>query len=301
MEAVDNNGDSALHIMVTNSDEAQEETLRLFASQCNKINKHGMTPLMLAAEYCNTKAARILLGLGADPNIIKYKFGESHTALSIMLETINRGHKRSKLADAEELTTHKSVTSLPRCCLYFFSMIRRDERHVVQLMVTHGMAPLCENTGTIKRTNYLSSVTFDRLPSKLFPLGLALVLNMLEIAQYLSENWFLTPADLVGSLELRHLRNKLETESQADSLRFMDENLSQPMPLLKLRFVAVSAQLGGVAGREERVSQTPLPNILKDMLLFRRENFPMDFTDRGRFSSLDDEVDEFEKGIAFVL
>ncbi|GFN76243.1 hypothetical protein PoB_000274900 [Plakobranchus ocellatus] len=55
-----------------------------------------------------------------------------------------------------------------------------------------------------------------------------------------------------GSLEMRHLRSQLERKSQADGLRFMEENLSQPISLFKLSFAAVSAQLGGVAGREER-------------------------------------------------
>ncbi|GFO27685.1 hypothetical protein PoB_005419000 [Plakobranchus ocellatus] len=72
----------------------------------------------------------------------------------------------------------------------------------------------------------------------------------------------------------------------------MDENLSQPMSLEKLSFVAVFAQLSGEAGREERVRQTPLPKNLKYMLLFRHENFPMEFTDWRPFT--DDEDDEFE-------
>ncbi|GFN85202.1 hypothetical protein PoB_001170800 [Plakobranchus ocellatus] len=149
-------------------------------------------------------------------------------------------------------------------------MIDNDLRRLVQLMMTHGMIPFCENVEVMR---------FHGVSDKLSPLAFALVTNKIAIAQYLTENWFLTPADLEGSMELRHLRSKLEKESQADGIRFMDENLSQPMSLLKLSFVAVSAQLGGVAGREERASQTPLPNIFKDKLLFRRENFPMDFTD----------------------
>ncbi|GFN79731.1 ankyrin [Plakobranchus ocellatus] len=294
MAAVDNEGNSALHMMVKASDEPQEETLRLFASQCNQINKKGMTPLMLAAQRRHTQAVKIFLELGADPNIVTYEFGEPHTALSFMLDDDDRKFHNLFLACAEELITHNSVTSLPRCCRYFLNMIERDQRRLVQLMVTHGMAPLCENTRTIDLTSYISSVRLCDIPGKLSPLAVALESNKLAIAQYLTENWFLTPADLIGSMELRHLRSKLEIVSRADGLRFMDENLSQPMSLKKLSFVVVSAQLGGVAGREERVSQTPLPNILKDKLLFRHENFPMDFTDWRPLSPFDDEDDEFE-------
>ncbi|GFO42562.1 ankyrin repeat-containing protein [Plakobranchus ocellatus] len=283
MAAVDCCGNSALHLMVTESDGPHEKTIRFFAFQCNQINYNGTTPLMLAAQRRHTKAVRILLEIGTDPNIVKYKYGEPHTALSVLLDRIYGTFfgQFDKLLRActEELITRNSMTSLPRCSCYFFKMIVLDQHRLVQIMVTRGMAPLRENMRTISRIDDISSVRLHNIPGKLSPLALALVLNRLKIAQYLTENWFLTPSDLVGSLKLRHLRSKLEKDFQADSLRFMDENLSQPMSLLKLSFVAVSAQLGGVAGREERVSQTPLPNILKDKLLFRRENFPMGLTD----------------------
>ncbi|GFO16704.1 ankyrin repeat-containing protein [Plakobranchus ocellatus] len=275
MTAVDHSGNSALHLMVEKSDEPQEEIFRLFVFHCNQTNKHGMTPLMLAAEARHLKAVRILLELGADPNIINFKIRQPYTALSGVLDKFGRHFHYLLLACAEELITCNSMTGLPRCCWYFFKMIDCDQRRLVQLMMTHGMAPLCENVEGIRLID--SRILCD-IPGKLSPLAFALVSNKLAIAKYLRENWFLTPADLVGSKELRHLRSKLERESQADGLRFMDENMSQPMSLLKLSFVAVSAQLGGVAGREERVTKTPLPNVIKEKLLFRRENFPMDFT-----------------------
>ncbi|GFN85204.1 ankyrin homolog [Plakobranchus ocellatus] len=277
MAAVDEEGNSALHMIVKGFGKLQEETFRHLAFQCNEINIHGMTPLMLAAQRLHTKAVRILLELGADPNIVNFTMAQPHTALSFVLDRRDKHFDDIRLACAEELITHNSVTSLPRCCPYFFNMINCDQRRLIQLMVTHGMVPLCENV--ISEISYYSAVIFHGVSDKLSPLAFALVSNKIAIAQYLTENWFLTPADLVGSLELRHLRSELERKSQADSLKFMDENLSQPMSLMRLSFVAVSAQLGGMAGREERVSQTPLPNILKDMLLFRHQNFPMDFTD----------------------
>ncbi|GFN99050.1 ankyrin repeat protein [Plakobranchus ocellatus] len=280
MAAVDSYGDSALHIMARRHDDPQEETFQLFAFQCNQINKHGMTPLMLAAQSCHEKAVRILLKLGTDPNIVTYTSGEPQTALSLVLDRIDENLiNNSNEACAEELITHHSMTSLYRCRSHFFKMIIRDQRRLVQLMVTHGMAPLCEDIKSIVNKSYVLPWTLRHIPCSISPLASALVLNKLAIAQYLTENWFLTPTDLVGSMELRYLKSELERRSQTDGLRFMDENLSQPMSLLKLCFAAVSAQLVGVVGREERVRQTPLPNILKDKLLFRRENFPMDFTE----------------------
>ncbi|GFO49535.1 ankyrin [Plakobranchus ocellatus] len=297
MSAVDDDGNFALHV-VAMSDEPQEGTLRLFAFQCNQINKRGITPLMVAAERCCNEAVQILLELGADPHIVNCRFGEPNTALSLLLDTVFEVSDNCDLACAEELITYKGVTSLPRCSWYFFKMIGLEQNRLVQLMVTHGMVPLCENVETIRRINFSTSVRLRDISGKLTPLTFALVLNKLEIAQYLTENWFLTPADLVGSMELRHLRSELERESQAYGLRFMDENLTQPMSLLKLSFVALSAQLGGVAGREERVSQTPLPNILKDKLLFRRENFTMDSTEWFPLEVQDDEVEYFSDDLS---
>ncbi|GFN82690.1 ankyrin [Plakobranchus ocellatus] len=289
MAADDNYGNSALHIILKQSSEPQEETLRLFASMCNHISMERMTPLMLAALRCDTKAVRILLELGADPNIVNCDDEGINTALSYVLDLSGTKYGNSVLACAEELIIHNSVTSLPICYWYFFNMIRCGLDRLVQLMVKHGMAPLCQNTWTIEQINRAMSTRLRDILGKLSPLAAALLWDKFKIAQYFTENWFLTPADIVGSLELRYLRSELERKSQADGLRFMDENLSQPMSLMKLSFVAVSAQLGGVAGREERVSKTPLPNILKDKLLFRCENFPMDLTDWEQRIEVDEE------------
>ncbi|KAK3739637.1 hypothetical protein RRG08_057944 [Elysia crispata] len=57
------------------------------------------------------------------------------------------------------------------------------------------------------------------------------------------------------------------------------EYMSQPMSLVQLSFVAVSAQLGETIGREERVRKTPLPTILQDRLLFKKEMSSMESTD----------------------
>ncbi|GFO39900.1 LOW QUALITY PROTEIN: ankyrin repeat protein [Plakobranchus ocellatus] len=248
MVAVDNEGNSALHIMVDMSVYPQEEIVRLFEFQCNQANKHGLTPLMLAAQGCHTEAVRILLEIGADPNIVNCKSGQPHTALSIVLDKVERKCDNCDLACAEKLFTHNSyMTRLPRCCSHFFNMIVRDQRRLVQLMVTHGMAPLYENVHIISQINHFSFEILPLIVGKLSPLGLALMLKRLAIAQYLLENWFLTPADLVGSSGLLHLRRRLQIPRLAESLRFIDENMSQPMSLMKLSFVAVSAQLGGVA------------------------------------------------------
>ncbi|GFO15769.1 serine/threonine-protein phosphatase 6 regulatory ankyrin repeat subunit b [Plakobranchus ocellatus] len=305
IRAVDNDGKSALHHIIRcyhlkfsfrliRFDHPQRETLRLLAIDNDQINRQsndGMTPLMEAAGLEFEEAMRFLLELGADPNIVSYASGKPLTALSVLLESnYNSG---LRFTCAEQLIKHGCLSTLPqRCWDSFFMLISFDDRKMVQLMIAHGMAPVLVKLKTLKQLVEFAYPyeIIGAVKNELSPLAAAILSNNTQIAQYLVENWFLTPADLVGSLELRELRSLLEKLSLSEGVKFMDENLSQPMSLMKLSFVAVSAQLGGVAGREERVSQTPLRNILKDKLLFRHENFPMDL------SISDDENATYEYG-----
>ncbi|GFO00806.1 ankyrin repeat family protein [Plakobranchus ocellatus] len=271
LTAVDMDGNTALHLMLQPRLTVEEKTLRLLACDgvINRQTKYEQTPLMLAAENFDYKAIKVLLELGADPNIVN----NTSTPLSFVL--MDRGEKfRDEAFDcAEQLINHNALTSLPRSYSYFHRMIIKDERQLLQAMVTHGMPPLYE---TVENLDYIVSpemkVYFEL--DKFSPLAVALLCNNTTIAQYMLENCFLTPADVVGSSKLQDLRSLLERSFRGRrSLRFMEENLAQPMSLFQLSFVAVSAQLGGMAGREERVSKTPLPQIIQDMLLFRNATF----------------------------
>ncbi|GFO12302.1 ankyrin-3 [Plakobranchus ocellatus] len=296
--ASDNDGNTALSLVLQRPTAPTEETLRFLAQDKDVINKQGrdgLTPLMLAVKKFDCDAIKILLDLGADPKIVNNTFEEADTALSIALDRID---VPSALPCAEKLIKHNGLANMPRrCYLALLKVIERDERQMVQLMVTQGMAPLCVEVNSTDTADRLL-VFNDSLKQNLSPLAIALLSGRLAIAQYLINNWFLTPADVVGSPLLRELRRELKNEprrpmfvidaytwitrrrrelsSRAASLSFMDEHLSQPMSLVKLSFVAVSAALGEPAGREERVRNTPLPAILQDKLLFRHEIVSMD-------------------------
>ncbi|GFN75444.1 ankyrin homolog [Plakobranchus ocellatus] len=274
--ALDNDGNTALLLVLQRSTAPEEETLRLLAQGKDVINKqgiYGLTPLMLALQNYNCDVIKILLDLGADPNLVNNTFEEGRTALSFALDCID---VPSAVPCAEVLIKHTGLASVPRRCYRsLLKVIEKDERQMVQLMVTRGMAPFCVDINRTDETDLILNVN-DSLKESLSPLATALSFGRLAIAQYLVNNWFLTPVDVVGSPFLRELRNELGRSSRAASLSFMDEHLSQPMSLVKLSFVAVSAALGEPAGREERVRNTPLPAILRDKLLFRHEIFSMD-------------------------
>ncbi|GFN83390.1 ankyrin [Plakobranchus ocellatus] len=289
MRAVDNDGNSALICFLQGRHE-EEEPLRMLAFdnvEINRQSKNGFTPLMEATRKSLNNAVRILLELGADPNIVA-QATEPESVLGIAMD--RELVSCTALDCARQLIQHTGLSTLPeRCWKFFLQRISCNDRKMVQLMVTNGMAPVRVYARLVKY--YLPFTVRYRLglynaadkivcsdEVKLSPLATAVLCNNLPITRYLVENWFLTPADLVGSLELRHLKSVLAETYQRECMRFLDENLSQPMSLLQLSFVAVSAQLGGVSGREERVRKIPLPNILKDRLLFRRGNYPMEFS-----------------------
>ncbi|GFO40282.1 ankyrin-3 [Plakobranchus ocellatus] len=308
---VNSKGDTALHIAVAEQKldvvsklldagadlevpDSGGRTPLLMADMINKQGKDGLTPLMLAAQNADIDVMEIFLELGADPNIVNQTREEACTALSIVLDCID---KPRALTCVEELIKHNGLASMPgRCYLALLKMIVRDERQMVQLMVTRGMAPLCVD---VQGTDFSALILGENesLKHSLSPLAAALLSDRLAIAQFLVNNWFLTPVDVVGSPLLQELRRELKNEPRrpiflhantwntrrsldlsykAARLSFMDEHLSQPMSLVKLSFVAVSAALGEPAGREERVRNTPLPAILQDKLLFRHEIFPME-------------------------
>ncbi|GFN85197.1 hypothetical protein PoB_001170300 [Plakobranchus ocellatus] len=68
-------------------------------------------------------------------------------------------------------------------------MIDWDLRHLVELMVTHGMAPLCENSQNLSRIGWLPFQRSYDIPGKLSPLAFALVMNRPRTGDGI--NWFL--------------------------------------------------------------------------------------------------------------
>ncbi|KAK3757516.1 hypothetical protein RRG08_050398 [Elysia crispata] len=278
MNAVDNGGKNAVFQTFERIyGDGHHETLQLVASDKDQVNMQmpdGVTPLILAAKEEDNKAIEILLEAGADPH---KKNNNQETALSILLGSYSPRHEA--MVGLKMLIRHGALLSLPKYdCLKLYRMIVSDERELVQLMVTHGMAPMCVDFTGVKNSLSMEGIS-DSVWRNLSPLTAALVGNSLIIARYLIANWFLTPVDLVGSDQLKNLKVGLQGKCTSKVENFLDEYMSQPMSLVQLSFVAVSAQLGETIGREERVRKTPLPTILQDRLLFKKEMSSMESTD----------------------
>ena len=281
MKAVNREGINALILSL--SHEPHVKFLKLLASDEEQVNLQtpdGHTPLIVAALVSNTEAIDFLLEAGADPHVADNK---QETALSILL---GKGLRMrygldNLLPSVKELIRRGALQSLPQSFeLPLHEIIKFDDRQLIQLFVTHGAAPFCVNLADdrCKSLRLLDGIG-DLIWANLSPLAVALLCGHLAIAHYLVGNWFLTRADIVGCEPLYKLKAIVEAaapDSQSNS--FLEEYMSQPMSLVQLSFVAVSTQLGKRAGREGVVRKTPLPRALQDKLLFKTENFPMDFT-----------------------
>ena len=288
MKAVDKDGKNAVFQSLLSGFGLQKKTLQLVAIDKDQVNEQlpdGHTPLILAAKHCDVEAIEILLELGADPHKVN---GKQKTALGLLLDSFIR--RSEAMSGVKMLIRHNALLSLPKhYCLGLYRKIMDDERELVQLMVTHGMAPMC-----VDFTGMENSLSIERISSSVWhnlsPLAAALVGNRLVIARYLVANWFLTPADLVGSDQLKEIRNSLKSDRTSEIQNYLDEYMSQPMSLVQLSFVAVSAQLGETIGREERVRKTPLPTGLQDRLLFKKELCSIDFIGTEREHSREDSL-----------
>lgn len=288
MRAVDIKGRNALIRLLEYNTFPQEESIRLLAYDIDQVNlqaNDGLTPLMQAAASANLRALEILLELGADLNVVDNTIKEQ-TALGILLEMFPRRVRPSVVPCVEKLVHQGALYSLPHHSYHaLFYFIMSDQRKFVQLIVTNGMAPLCIDVLSTDGPFAISPLhgINTLVGYNLSPLAAALVRNCVTVARYLAGNWFLTKADVVGSIELNNLRFTLEVEDTGttDSLSFLNEYLSQPMSLVQLCFIAVSSQVGAMTDgvtREEKVRQLPLPTILQDKLLFKREAYPMNFS-----------------------
>ncbi|KAK3766741.1 hypothetical protein RRG08_062871 [Elysia crispata] len=296
IKAVDKEDKNAVFHSVESYCDRKKKILKLVASDKDQVNLQlpdGQTPLILAAVCGDARAVKILLEAGADPH---KRNKQQKTALSKLVPSLR--YKSGAMSKVKTLIMHGALLTLPKLSsLGLYSQIMDDERELVQLMVTKGMAPMCVDfmdmkpPVSMKNDDDLMRDIFgfreasecienfsDSVWRNLSPLAAALAGHRLVIARYLVENWFLTPADLVGSDQLKDIRNTLKSGQTSEVQKYLDEYMSQPMSLVQLSFVAVSAQLGETIGREERVRKTPLPTGLQDRLLFKIENCSMDFS-----------------------
>ncbi|BFZ23424.1 hypothetical protein BsWGS_26463 [Bradybaena similaris] len=272
LNVIDRRGNTALLLAIdkipsglTRGGRTYEIVTALVNAGCdvNWQNNDGISPLMLATNKYSNAVIKILLDAGADVNAVS-KTDRTVTALSYF--------QVMKGADI----TNENVTA---CLSHFLS--RGACLSYLQTKMFHRIL-LCNNFDIISKVitniSWPLSISSDKyfnlfLPaSRIFdvsPLCTALFSGHISLARHFLEIMFLTKYDVSALMYNRTVRFYLNRHRLSQCLDLLDEISSQPTSLLSLAFVTVSSAVGTATERENRVSKLPLPQILKDKLLFK--------------------------------
>ncbi|XP_059146006.1 ankyrin repeat and KH domain-containing protein 1-like isoform X2 [Physella acuta] len=257
---VDNKGNTPLLHVCSSSFNDSVEVVRLLikaGASVNHQNKEGYTPLMLAANGTQIKRIKLLCESGAEVNLVNEK--KKETALSALIYC---GVIQSIDTESVICLIENGADSSFLSPDVIYQLILIDEHDCLKHIISLGYGPK-----EVNQTYY----DIDNLP-KGSPFVVSLCCGSSSVARFLNDIWFLTQSDITRLAHNKQLRESLESYQFRECLKFLDEYLSQPMPLQKLSFVVVSSAVGddgGTTGRKERVRKLPIPKILQDKLLFK--------------------------------
>ncbi|BFZ20694.1 hypothetical protein BsWGS_23733 [Bradybaena similaris] len=252
----------------------------------NCQNNDGLSPLMVAAQNHLEEVMCVLLDSGAEVNAVSMK-DKTKTALSHLVY-ISPLHDYFScleyLLDRGANASYLEATALHR-------MIITDKIHVVLKLIRCGLGPvsvladgmlLCNGMDIAVRAHRIPSLTcITDTTFDCSPLCTALCVGDSALARIFVGNLFLTNSDvsLLGHNKL--LRHHLAQLNSEDCLDILNEISTQPMTLLNLSFVAVSTAVGAAPGRETRVNKLPVPQMIKDKLLFKKFDATYNAKEKG--------------------
>ncbi|BFZ07126.1 hypothetical protein BsWGS_10164 [Bradybaena similaris] len=135
----------------------------------------------------------------------------------------------------------------------------RDVKELIRIFVCNGMGSRAKET--LPMADHHCKFVFDKRYRSF--IRFACYSNNVDIMHYLIATCFLTNTDLTLLREgPREYPNCIMTQQ-------LNKAMSQPWPLVKLSFIAVSTAVGFSCDRQERVSKTQLPPRLQRMLMFQ--------------------------------
>jgi hypothetical protein len=213
--------------------------------------------LMLASKRVINDCVLVLLDSGADVNALNKK-DPTKTALSYCMDT---SHFMHHFTVEEDIKCLVSLLDRGACASYadpsaLARIIKYRYTHVIPKLIQCGLGPA------------------DVSPTE-SPLLLSLWTNNVALARYFLGNMFLTKTDVPSLMDEENLRDFLKSWQYQECLDFLNEFTSQPLSLFKLAFVSVSSAVGTSPGRENRINMLPLPQMIKDKLLFKSEEVTM--------------------------
>ncbi|CAG5118120.1 unnamed protein product [Candidula unifasciata] len=251
---------TALHHLLITCPWKREEILTSLleaGSHVNCQNNCGLSPLMLAAKKTKPSVVLLLLDAGADVNSVS-KRDTSETALSFLLD-----FNYKVVLIIETLMNRGANCSYLRVeC--FHELIIANQTNLIPKLIQHGLGP-----ANIEVYKTASSVRTFCCQPLVTPLLVALLLGHVYLARYFVDILFLTSSDMSMFASNKAIANLLQKLSLIESLSFLQELCSQPMSLVKLCLVVISTAVGSSPGRDTRVDSLPLPQMMKDRLLFK--------------------------------
>ncbi|CAG5123491.1 unnamed protein product [Candidula unifasciata] len=276
----DMSGNTALLHALTNVGDEDGQiltTLISAGSNVNHQNSAGVSPLMSAVEKCKPNVVKLLINLGADVNSVSKKTLRHRTAISFLPNT---SYLSKMTLDCMNLLDQGARASyLSPSILH--KLILQDSIHFIPQLIQCGLGPSEVPSSDI--TCYSVVAYNPDIMPLVSPLCLALMTRKVSLARYFIANLFMTKSDtciLASSQALRqHLWN-------TECLSLLDGLSAQPMSLFTLVFVSVQTAVGSGPGREGRISMLPLPQLMKDRLLFKKEAVPLDVTSTGNSNCL---------------
>lgn len=258
----------------------------------NVQDPKGMTPLMWAAKFPTGKnAMSLLINHGADINMMD-GFGFSalhhtlgqHNELLINARFLLDSGANPNLRTAEGKTTvsltvrDRNHTFLDLLLEYnadlcmdwadFCHLVQSGDKKMLQYMVLHGLFPSSPVSRQGKLDNWTSVLTTMLNSRSLAMAKFLFAVGYLNNSDVICRRFNLTQLSIFkipGQVScLRRI-----AQPQTSVTTFLNSAFSQPWPLVKLCFVAVSTNMGSSPGREDRVRRSGLPDRLQRMILFQ--------------------------------
>lgn len=259
----DAQGNTALLLSLKSVRESEEmvTTLVNAGSDVNWQNNDGLSPLMMAVKMSRIHFVSILLNSGADVNAVS-KQDKRKTAISFLHKNLYRRDSIQTL----ELLVDKGARSSYVNSFLLYHIICEGHINTIPKLVQSGLGPAAIDGDE----RLMSAVCSGTIPP-VSPLCLALLIGNARLAHYFWGNLYLTKSDLLPLTSNKVIKSFLQWKSYYECLHFLGEISSQPLSLFKLAFVEVTSAIGASPGRETRVSQLPLPRVIKDRLLFQSE------------------------------
>ncbi|GFR98468.1 LOW QUALITY PROTEIN: ankyrin repeat protein [Elysia marginata] len=281
VNAQDLNGNTALHVAVESRGEDKLKDLVSNGADMGMINSDNRNPLMLAFIKLRCRIIKALLELGAKPDIqsspnvahpnsldnilLKFSFNDNHDFLSydLFLDCLEVLLKAG-------CSLHGALQS--NIDKFLCTAIFENKYKTVQLLVQSGVAP---NRHSV---SYLPGKAMFILDSHFVcdgnasPLCTAILANRPKIISLLAQAFFLHPHD-VQILQHPRIVERLESFllewPDKDSSTLQEDLFPKNWSLYKWSKLAVLNAVGYGEGRAQRVEALPIPQRMKDNLLFK--------------------------------